>query len=68
MAGSDYRTTSDYRNFSWPRPERFNFAGTWWAAGQRIGTVITPVASQFSAQDIAYRVNAAKATCIIRMA
>ncbi len=128
---AEYNYDSSYRDFSWPRPERFNFArdvvdawaerdpdklallwvddhgaqercsfrdvsnascrvanllqGTgvkpgdyivmilgrqlaWWevfTAALRMGAVISPGTAQLSAQDIAYRVNAAKATCIV---
>lgn len=40
----------------------------WWevfTAALRMGTVISPGTAQLSAQDIAYRVNAAHATCIV---
>ena len=40
----------------------------WWevfTASLRMGAVISPGTTQLSAQDIAYRVNAAKATCIV---
>lgn len=129
MAERDY--PSDYSNFKWPRPERFNFARdvvdrwaqrdpgklallwvddegreerrtfadvsaascrvanllqaagvrrgdyivmilgrelAWWevfTAALRMGAVISPGTAQLSAQDIAYRVNAARATCIV---
>ena len=129
MADRDYH--SDYGNFQWPRPERFNFARdvvdhwatvdpgkpallwvddsgaeerrtfadvaeassrvanllrdagvqpgdyvvmmlgrqlAWWevfTASLRMGAVISPGTTQLSAQDIAYRVNASKATCVV---
>jgi acyl-coenzyme A synthetase/AMP-(fatty) acid ligase len=129
MAEQDYN--SSYRDFSWPRPARFNFArdvvdkwaeqdpeklalfwlddqGTeerrtfadtsaassrvanllqgagvkpgdyivmilgrqiaWWevfTAALRMGAVISPGTAQLSAQDIAYRINAAQATCVV---
>jgi len=129
MAEHNYENS--YRDFSWPRPERFNFArdavdkwaerdpdklalfwvddhGTeerrtfsdisaascrvanmlysagvrpgdyvvmilgrqiaWWevfTAALRMGAVISPGTAQLSAQDISYRGNAAKATCIV---
>ncbi len=129
MAEHDYLT--GYREFSWPRPERFNFARdvvdvwaerdpdhlalhwvddhgaeerrsfaevaassrraanllsnagvrpgdyvvmilgrqlAWWevlTASLRMGAVISPGTTQLSAKDIAYRVNAARATCVV---
>jgi len=128
---AEHNYDSSYREFSWPRPERFNFARdvvdkwaerdpdklallwvddedreerrsfsdvvttsrrvanllrdagvqpgdyivmilgrqlAWWevfTASLRMGAVISPGTTQLSAQDIAYRVNAAKATCIV---
>tara|TARA_R110001592_G_scaffold363372_1_gene685976 strand:- start:79735 stop:81354 length:1620 start_codon:yes stop_codon:yes gene_type:complete len=128
---AEHNYDSSYRDFSWPRPERFNFARdvvdkwaerdpdklalfwvddqgaeerrtfadisaascrvanllqnagvrpgdyvvmilgrqmAWWevfTAALRMGAVISPGTAQLSAQDIAYRVNAAKATCIV---
>ena len=128
---AEHNYDNSYRDFSWPRPERFNFARdvvdkwaerdpeklalfwvddqgaeerrtfadisaascrvanllqnagvrpgdyvvmilgrqiAWWevfTAALRMGAVISPGTAQLSAQDIAYRVNAAKATCIV---
>lgn len=129
MAERDYHR--DYTSFSWPRPERFNFARdvvdrwaehdpeklallwvddeggeerrsfldistascraanllrdagvrpgdyivmilgrqiAWWevfTAALRMGAVISPGTAQLSPQDIAYRINAARATCVV---
>ena len=129
MAEHNYENS--YRDFSWPRPERFNFARdvvddwaerdpdklallwvddhgreerrsfadistasrrvagllrdagvetgdyivmilgrqiAWWevfTAALRMGAVISPGTTQLSARDIAYRVNAARATCVV---
>ena len=129
MAEHDYLT--GYREFSWPRPERFNFARdvvdvwaerdpdhlallwvddhgaeerrsfaeiaassrraanllsdagvrpgdyvvmilgrqlAWWevlTASLSMGAVISPGTTQLSAKDIAYRINAARATCVV---
>lgn len=126
---SDYDTA--YREFSWPRPERFNFARdvvdqwaaedpdklallwvddegneekrsfsqvsdasrrvanlltaagvkrgdyvvmilgrqlAWWevfTASLRMGAVISPGTTQLTVKDIAYRINAARATCVV---
>jgi len=128
---AEYNYESSYRDFSWPRPERFNFARdvvddwagrdpdklallwvddhgreeqrsfadisttscrvagllrdagvetgdyivmilgrqiAWWevfTAALRMGAVISPGTTQLSARDIAYRVNAARATCVV---
>ncbi len=40
----------------------------WWeatTAGLRMGAVISPGTTQLSAKDISYRINAAKATCVV---
>lgn len=40
----------------------------WWeatTAGLRMGAVVSPGTTQLSAKDISYRINAAKATCVI---
>ncbi|MEM6583376.1 MAG: AMP-binding protein [Pseudomonadota bacterium] len=129
MAEHNYEDS--YRDFSWPRPERFNFARdvvdqwaerdpqqlalfwvddhgreerrtfadvsassarvanllqtagvkrgdyvvmilgrqlAWWevfTAALRMGAVISPGTTQLSAKDIAFRVNAAKAACVV---